>query len=280
MKSWVILTIVYGLCIGFFQTSKKKSVEKNTIYEVLAIMSLIAFLISTIINRESVIINSKYIFVVFIKSMVVAVAWMLSLVALKNMSVSLYGVINLSRILFTVVLSIIFLGEPLTFNVLVGSIIVILGLFLVNKLSNNKESKETTIKSIIYLLISCGLHSISAIIDKSITAHISGGQLQFWFLLFLTIIYWIVLLIKQEKINNISKNYWLLIGALSLTIGDRFLFIANGIPESKASVMTIIKQISAIEIIILGKFMFKEKNIVKKLLCSLIILFGIALTIF
>lgn len=43
--------------------------------------------------------------------------------------------------------------------------------------------------------------------------------------------------------------------------------------------MTLIKQVATIETIILGKYMFKEKNIIKKLLCSLLIIFGIILTI-
>jgi uncharacterized membrane protein len=55
--------------------------------------------------------------------------------------------------------------------------------------------------------------------------------------------------------------------------------MANEIPESKASIITIIQQISTIEIILLGKVLFKEKNIIRKLLCSILIIFGITLTL-
>ena len=76
-----------------------------------------------------------------------------------------------------------------------------------------------------------------------------------------------------------KTNYWILITAICLVLGDRILFEANKIPESKVSIMTLIKQLSTIETIILGKVWFKEKDIVKKLLCSVIIIIGIVLTI-
>ena len=67
--------------------------------------------------------------------------------------------------------------------------------------------------------------------------------------------------------------------AFTLIIGDKVLFIANGIPESQVSVMTVIKQFSTIETILLGKILYKEKNIMKKILWSLLIIVGIILTI-
>ena len=192
------------------------------------------------------------------------------------MPISLYSVINLSRIVFSIIMSVVFLGEKLTVLLIVGAIIIILGLFLVNKVSNIKSKKETSLKVILILLVSCLLSSISAIIDKQVLKYINPIQLQFWFLLFLAI-----LLFKHKKLDlkKIKKNYWILIAAICLTVADRFLFKANEIPESKVSIMTLIKQVSVIEGIILGKILFDEKNIIKKLLFSLLIIIGIVLTV-
>lgn len=49
-------------------------------------------------------------------------------------------------------------------------------------------SKETSLKGVISVLISCFLYSIAAIIDKKILENINSNQLQFWFLLY-TLIY-------------------------------------------------------------------------------------------
>lgn len=204
-----------------------------------------------------------------------------SIKCVKKIEISLYGVINLSRIIFSVILSVLILGEKLTFSVIAGVILVITGLVLVNKIGSKKGEKRTDSKAILMLLGSCFLNATSAIIDKGITTKVTSSQLQFYFLLFLTIIYWIILLFKQRKVDfkSMNKNYWILIAALSLVFGDKFLFIANEIPESKVAIMTLIKQLSVIEIIILGKIFFKEKNIIKKLLCSLLVILGILLTV-
>jgi uncharacterized membrane protein len=91
------------------------------------------------------------------------------------------------------------------------------------------------------------------------------------------IYFWIILLIKQRKINinKIKNNYWILIISLFVVASDRLLFIANKDPSSKASVIVILKQLSVVISIFLGKFIFKEKDIVKKLLYSLLIIAGL-----
>lgn len=281
MKNWIIYTLIYSIFTGIFQCAKKKAVEKNSIYEVLALFSLIAFLLVAFTSENVLNIELHNIIIILGKSLIIVISWLLGLYAISRMPISLYSVINLSRIIFSIIMSVIFLGEQLTSSIIIGAIIIISGLILVNKLSNKKENKETSLKIVFILLVSCLLNSISAIIDKEVLKHITASQLQFWFLFFLTLCYWLIILIKNKKMDfkKLNKNYWILIAAISLIVGDRFLFIANRIPYSKVSIMTLIKQISAIEGIILGKFLFKEKNIIKKLLCSLLIIFGLIFTL-
>lgn len=281
MENWVMFTFLDAIYKGFFECAKKKASEKNSIYDVLAWFSLIAFLLVALTSKNVFSVDLSNLFIIFVKTLIVMMAWLLGIYGLSKMPISLYSVIYLSRIIFSVILSLVFLGEKLTITVLTGIIIVLIGLILVNRSSNKAEYKETSLKLIVVVLISCLLNSISSVLDKKILENITSGQLQFWFLLFLTIFYWLILLIKQRKINlkAIKKNYWIPVIAICLIIGDRFLFIANEIPESKVSIMIIIKQFTAIESIILGKLVFKEKNIIKKLVYSILIIFGIILTL-
>ena len=280
-NAWIMFTVLYAVFSGIYNCTRKKAIEKNTVYEVLAVFSTIAFLLVATITREAFDIDFKYLLIIFVKSLIITGSWILSLKAIEKMSVSIYGLINLSKILFAIILSILFLKEKLTLTLLLGAIIVIIGLFLVNKISNQSVNREASLKSIILLLIACLLNAVSSIIDKKILVHINSGQLQFWFLFFLAILYWIVLLARKQKINNkaLRSNYWIIISAVALVIGDRFLFIATKSPESKMSIITIINQLSVVETIILGKIMFKEKNIIKKLLCSILIILGVVLTV-
>lgn len=298
MEKWIIFTFLYAVFNGIFQCAKKKSIEKNTIYEVLAYFSTIAFLIVACTCKNVFKIELSYILTILFKSIIIIAAWILSLYSMSKMSVSMFSIIHLSRIIFSVILSVLLLGENLTVSAIIGLFIVILGLVLVNKDSDKSDYKETSFKVIGILLISSLLSSLSAIIDKKILVNITSMQMQFWFMLFLSLGYWIILIFRKDKVQGKTKkeklilkdkkianskdkrfNYWILITAICLAVGDRFLFMANEIPESKASIITIIQQISTIEIILLGKVLFKEKNIIRKLLCSILIIFGIALTL-
>lgn len=279
MNNWILFTILYALFVAFFESAKKKAVERNSIYEVLANFSLIAFLLTFFITKDAFKIDYSYLPLIFFKASIIVIAWILGVKVLEKMQISLYSMIKISRIIFSVLLSYLFLGEKITFITLIGMSIIILGLIFVNKTVNKEERKEKSIKLVILLLISCLLNSISAIIDKKILLHITSGQLQFWFLLFLTMYYWVILLMKKEKINykEIKKNYWIPVAAIALVVGDRFLFIANENVDSQVIIMTMLKQLSVIISIILGKIIFKEKEITKKLLYSMLIIGGIGI---
>ena len=88
------------------------------------------------------------------------------------------------------------------------------------------------------------------------------------------------MLIKKKKIDyKAFKNIWVILAAIGLVAGDRLLFMANKIDSSKVIVMTILKQLSIIMSIILGGIIFKEKNVLKKLLYALLILGGVIITV-
>ena len=281
MNNWILLIILYAFFVSFEEVLKKKATKINSVYEVLTCFTTIALFLTFIITNNVFDINYHFLPIIFLKSTVIVIAWILGLKALEGLQLSTYGVIKTSRIVFCIILSYIFLNEKMNSVTIFGILIIILGLILVSTTANNDSNKKNSFKLILLFLISCLCSSISEIMDKKILMHISIGQLQFWFLLFLTFYYWIIIWIKGEKVNYkiLKNNPWIILIAICLVIGDRFLFLANKINSSQVIIMTIIKQLSVIISIILGKIIFKEENIIKKLLYALLILFGIAITI-
>ncbi len=282
MEAWIILIFIYAIFKGCYNCSKKKASEKNNIYEILAYFSTLVLVFSLIIDWKGIIIDPKYLWIILLKAFILVISWLLALYVISKMPMSLYGVLQLSSILFSILIGWIFLKEVITLQVIVGMIIVIVGLILVNKLSeDNNKKKEASLYLIILMLISCLLSSISGFIDKKVLLEISSDNMQLWVSLFSCILYWIVFFFKKQKVNfrAIKDNKWIIAMALVLTIGDKILYIANTMPESKIIIMTIIKQSSAIVAILLGKIVFKEKHIIKKLLCSALIISGIVITI-
>ncbi len=281
---WMFLVLVYGVIKGFREIVKKKSMEKSSVAEVLffyTLFGLILVLPSAMhIERMSV---SDYLYI-GLKSFVIFLAWIFSFKAIKRLPISLYGVLDLSRVLFAMLLGVTVLGETLSYFQIIGLILVCMGLLLLKykpfKNKNNEKQEKYTIY-VIFAFISCVLNAISGVMDKILMKRMTSSQLQFWYMLFLVIFYLLYLVFSRTKVNlkNAISNYWIWILSIIFIIGDKALFIANGAADSKVTIMTLIKQSCCIVTILSGKFIFKEKNIKYKLLCAFIIIIGIVISV-
>lgn len=276
LNTWIIFTFLYSLLKGMREGMKKAALKKSSSNEILFFYTLIGFIFTIPYFNEAILTEPKFIFFAFIKAAVCCAAWYFSFIALKEMTVSLYGITDLSRMVFSTLLGVMVLGESFTLPKAIGVVLVIVGLLLVN-LKKNASTKEFTLPVLFAALLNCFFNSVSAIMDKILMRHMLSSQLQFWFMLFMTVIYAAVLLIHKEKISfkALKTNYWVPLMSISLVLGDKLLFEANANPLSEVTVMTLIKQSSVIVTVLLGWLVFKEKNILYKLLCTLIILTGI-----
>lgn len=193
------------------------------------------------------------------------------------MSVSLYGITDLSRMVFSTLLGVIVLGESFTLQKAIGVLLVVAGLMLANLKKTSSGTKEITLPVLAAVLLNCFLNAVSGTMDKVLMKYMLSSQLQFWFMLFTTLIYGIILLVRREKISikTLKNNYWVPLMSISLIIGDRLLFEANKSPLSEVTVMTVIKQSSVIVTVLTGWLVFKEKHILYKMMCTLIVLSGI-----
>ena len=224
----------------------------------------------------------KMFFLVAIKSFIIFVAWIGTFTSVKKMPVSLYGVVDMSRVLFSTLFGVVFLHEALTFKGVIGLLLVIAGLYLVNRRKGNK-TEDYSYKYVWITIGTCALNAMSAIFDKYLmsTGEISSSQLQFWFMLFLSVFYLMYILFSGRKLDvkTCIKHPGIYILSLLLVVGDKLLFIANADPASKVTVMTLIKQSSVLVTIAAGRVIYKEKNTLYKAVCAVIIITGILIAI-
>ena len=99
MNNWIILTILYAIFIAFHESANKKAVEKNSVYEVLAIFSTAAFLLVALFTKDAFTISYNNLLLVIIKSVIVLCAWICGLKSIKQIEISIYGMINISTII-------------------------------------------------------------------------------------------------------------------------------------------------------------------------------------
>ena len=278
--AWVLQTLLYGLLKGARDVVKKESLKKSTVVEVLFFYTLFAFLLCIPASTDIASVDVKYMTYIFIKSFVIFIAWILSFKAIKSLPLSIYGILDLSRVLFATLLGIFVLKEAVTVNQIIGLILVTLGLIFL-KQRKNEEKEDVRPFVVILALLSCVLNAISGFLDKVLTQFVTPSQLQFYYMLFLTLMYLVYLLIDRSEVNVKSsvKNYWIWVLAILFVIADKSLFIANANPASKITIMTLIKQSGCVVTILAGKFIYKEKNMLHKFICAAVIIAGIVIAV-
>lgn len=293
---WILLVLFYGLSKGAREVMKKKALQKNSVIEVLFVYTLLSFVFVAPTAGQAMGLEGKWLFWIAVKSFVIFIAWIVSFKAIEKMPISIYGVLDLSRVLFSTFLGVIILKEQMTIYRVIGLIFVLLGLIMLKYKKKEKVTgakatvatvtldtvKKTDSVAVIYVLfavLSCILNAVSGTMDKVLMKHMTTTQLQFWYMLFLVLYYLIYVLVTKVKLNwkTLFKNYWIIALSVLFVLADKALFIANGIEESQVTVMTLIKQSGCIMTILGGKFVFHEKNIGYKLMCAGIVIAGIVI---
>ncbi len=280
---WIALVLLYGVLKGVREIVKKKALSKNSTVEVLFMYTLLSFLIVLPDVKNAMGLELHFYFYIAMKSFVIFLAWMCSFKAIKKMPISLYGVLDLSRVLFATLLGVAVMQEILGPYQVLGLLLVSAGLLLLkyhpgsrqNGVSKAGEAVE--VRYVVMAFASCLLNAVSGLLDKILMKDISSSQLQFWYLLFLTLFYLLFILVSRVPVNwgSAVRNQWVWLLSLLIVIADRALFVANGMEGSRITVMTLLKQSGCVVTILAGRFLFREKNTTHKLVCAAIIIAGI-----
>lgn len=312
--SWILYTLIYGVLKGARDIVKKESLKISPAVEALFFYTLFSFILCIPMSQGIADIDMKYMPFIVLKSFVIFIAWILSFHAIKNLPISIYGILDLSRVINATLIGFFILHETITRNQIIGMVLVAAGLLL---LKRGKQKENVKVFMVVIALISCVLNSVSGFLDKVLTKFVTPSQLQFYYMMYLTLFYLIyfiaagIIEAKKERtvagnagadtgalsngegsevkkagvlggsmnIKRAVTNYWIWIIAILFVIADKSLFIANANPASKISVMTLIKQAGVIVVILAGKFIYKEKNIGHKFICAGIIIAGIVIAV-
>ena len=296
--AWMLLVLLYGILKGVREVIKKQAMTKSSVMEVLFLYTLLGFIFVIPDYKNATGMEPIWFFYVAVKSGIIFLAWILSFKAIKRMPISLYGVLDLSRVLFATLLGTIVLQEVLSTSQIIGLVFVSAGLLLlcykpgflrtlfgvVDKVdldTKQKHHEPVDKKMVLYAFFSCLLNAISGTMDKVLMKDMTSSQLQFWYMFFLVLMYGAYIVLTRTKVHmkSLIKNYWIWILSILFIIADRALFIANGMEDSRVTIMTLIKQSGSLVTIVAGKVIFQEQHIRYKLFCAAVIVFGIMIAV-
>ena len=193
------------------------------------------------------------------------------------MPISLYGVLDLSRVLFATLLGSVVLNEVMSTNQIIGLILVAIGLLLLKvhiPLKKTDKDEKDKVKPIIVIfsLLSCMLNALSGLLVKILMRNLNSKKKKFFYMIFLVLLYGLYMWIGKEEVNlkKAVKNPWIWLLAFLFVIADRALFLANADPESKITIMTLIKQSGCVVTSAAGKWIYHEKHVLHRALCTVL----------
>ncbi len=274
------MVLIYGISKGLREVFKKKALETSTTIEVLFFYTFISFLLVLPEIRNAFGVPAKTLGLIAVKSLIIFIAWIAGFTAVKNMPVGVYGLLDQMRLIFAMLLGVLVLGERMGPGQIAGLVLVLAGLLLLRLWNGKKdEDKTASAKYVIFVVISCFFNALSGLLDKILMSgdDLTDGQLQFWYMLFLVVYYLLYIIVTRPGIRwkECAKNGWIWVLAILFVVAARCLFIANGYPESRVTVMTLIKQSSCIVTILGGRLFFKEEGLMRKLVCAGLVFAGI-----
>lgn len=294
---WIFLVLFYGVLKGIREIVKKMALKKNSVIEVLFFYTFLAFLFVLPQAKNAGGLEARAYMAIAAKAFCVFLAWIFSFRAINKMPLSLYGVLDLSRVLFATLLGVVVLHESLGMMQTFGLIFVSSGLLLLkyhppflyrlfvkeeNTITDErkKQASNDSVKPIyiFFAFFSCMMNALSGLLDKILMQDMNSSQLQFWYMLFMVSYYAIYMLVTRTKLSrNVWKNGWIWLLSILFVAADKALFIANGMADSRVTIMTLLKQSGCVVAILAGKYIFKEKNTGYKLFCAAIIVIGIVI---
>jgi len=279
---WVIFTLIYSFVKGARDLIKKKALEKSSATEVLLLYSLFSFILVLPEAGNAMQADFSAVPLAALKALILFAAYLCAFNAIKNLPISLYGVVDLSRMMFAIVLGVIFLNEVMGKWQIIGMALVASGILLLRAPSKNHgESRPLRWTFVFLAFLQSFLNACSSILDKVASQKLSSGQLQFWFMFFLVLFYALYAIFTRVKIDwkKALKNHWIYIISILFVFADRLIFMANGETESQVVIMALIKRSGCIVTILGGKLFFGEKRVGYKLLCAAVVLAGILLAV-
>jgi drug/metabolite transporter (DMT)-like permease len=281
--NWLFLALVSGLILGFYDISKKMALSKASVLSVLSLYSLVSFVFLLFEWKNALAVDMTALPLVVLKSLVIYFCWIMEFIAFQHLSISVATPFKTLNPIFSILWGIMLLGEHL--GILQGAgFIVIFGAYYIIARSDRK-GKESILhffkNRYLYLIFASSfLSSLSGLIDKFALKRMNTGQMQFWFMLFLSLLFistFVVTELRKGKRPAFTFNIYILFTAVTIVLSDRLYFSAIAIPESMLSVIMPVRFISVFVSVLVGGFIFKEDNLKVKFIAIANLLVGVTM---
>lgn len=297
---WIYLGLVSALFLGVYDLSKKHALKENAVLPVLFLGSLFGALIllpliflsgyfPELLNGSFLFIEKisiKMHFLIILKALIMSSSWVFAYFALKYLPISIVSPIRSSSPIWTLLGAVIIFSEFPTLMQWIGLLVVFISYYLFSLLGLKEGIVFHKNKWIFFIVAATLLSSCSGLYDKHLlhTLDLEPVTLQAWVAIYNAIILGVItLFLWYPKRSNYTSFKWRwsipMIGLL-LVIADIAYFTALHDKVAMVSLLSAVRRCNVVVAFLVGGYIFKEQNILKKSMALIGVIVGVFLIIF
>lgn len=297
---WMYLGLLAALFLGFHNLCKKHAVQDNEVFPVVAItiaaglLLFLPFYIGSIYAPDTFKAIGFYITsiplkthaFISIKSMLMASSWVLAYQALKHLPITIVTPIRSAGPFFTFIGAICIYNEQPNALQWVGFFLIIFSVMLYSRIGKKEGIVFKRNKWVFAIIGATFFGSCSGLYDKFLVQNLALNPqtLQFWFCWYTLLILLVILAFMwfphKAKRENFKWRWTIPMVGVLLQTADYFYFKALQDPEALIMLLSAIKRSQILIAVLVGGFIFKEKNKRKKLVPLIGIMAGVFLILY
>ena len=204
-------------------------------------------------------------------------SWLCYFRALQLGDVNKVTPIDKSSTVLTMILALIFLGEPLSWLKILAIVLIGTGTSLmIQKKASVEEQTSSNKKWFIYALLSAVFASLTSILGKVGIQGIESNLGTAIRTCVVLVMAWLIVFAtgRQKTIRQIEPKSWVFLGLSGITTGASWMCYYRALQEGPASVVVPIDKLSILVTIVFSYFFLKEKLSLKALLGLILIVAG------
>jgi transporter family protein len=279
--TWLHWILVSSIGLSLYDLCKKASVRNNAVFPTLFISTasgwtaLSVYLLATGGMSAALDIGRRDIFLLLVKSCIVAASWTATYMALKTLPITCAAPIRATGPLWTLIGAVVLFSEMPGPVQACGMALVLAGCLFFSKTSVANAVSGGG-RAVTLAFAGTVLGSCRALYDKHLLQGLGLGPLTvlWWFLGGMCLMYAVAAVFSRK---GFEWRWSIPLTGILLAVSDACYFNAIAVPDAQISVLSLVRRSSIVLTFFIGGAIFRETDIRRKAFALGAILLGVAL---
>ena len=265
---WLLYAVGSSFFAGITAILVKIGVEDTDSHLLTALRTIVVLLFSWIMvfvvgsQGTSSEVSPKTLLFLCASGITTGASWICYFHALQIGDVNKVVPIDKSSVVLTILLGVLFLGEPMSVSKGICVILIAAGTYLmIEKKQGTEEGKKKSKSAILYALLSAVFASLTALLSKIGIVGIESNLGTAIRTIIVLIMAWLIVLAggKQKQIRDVSRKSWTFIILSGIATGLSWLCYYRALQDGPISVVLPIDKLSILISIAFAYIIFKER---------------------